>query len=809
MVLRVFMRCLSSICGSKKSLLCDLSGHVKFAYCKNARSVFLGCSLYLFSLLVSAQQAPEDLDQNTRPLSHCHAKIYPQQINNSAQDQQTSSSKEPLLYDAKPLDQGMVIKAEQVHYQPDKKLDLKGRVEINQGRFHAKSDRARIDQESHQANLEGSIVLSSPDLILRGDHAVLNLENQKVSVDNAEFSNPKTLINGKAEKISQPQKDSLIIHNGLFSSCPPESRSWAFASDKITLNRAEGFGQANNTRFLIHDIPVLYIPWFSFPIDNRRKSGFLYPTLGSSNTGRGLFVSTPYYFNLAPNFDATLTPSYISGRGVHNELEARHKSAFTDSRLMFGYIRDDNQFDKEQLASGKDYFGPRWGVKIEQDIKTFLGGWQGRLRYSKLSDNGYLDDLNQGLSIYRQDNLDRRAEFYFSQDNWRLGVLFQQFKSLDNLILAKEKAYQRLPEVNLDVNQSLGAFQLSWQNQYVYFYRDRQKLTGGDRVLGSRIRLRPRLSLPLIKNWGYMTPSVSVDQTDYFLQDYTPVNNHLSRTVPIYEFDTGLYFDRRSFFSPKTIKHSLEPRLYYVYSPAVSQDAIPNFDSALPSFNYQRLFSANRFTGGDRIADNNRLTVGITSRWTDINSGEDKAVISLGQIYHYNDRSVNIGGLGTSSRSDSLLASEILFRPFKGLELEMTGLWDARTKTTQEGNSRIRFYTQNYQSVFNVSHRYIRHELEQVDSSFITPIYNQLSLIGRWRYNLDNNRTIGSLAGVEYNSCCWRVQVLAQSYLNSNSQILKGVLFRFQLSGVGGFGQSTQSMDKKIPGYKAREALFN
>ncbi len=708
--------------------------------------------------------------------------------------------------DQEALDKGnMLLYARDVNYVPDEKLELSGDVELRHGPYHAFSDKAAIDQASQRALLEGRIILSSPDMTLEGDSASLNAVTDQVRLKNAQFMNKRTGVNGEAKSLSRPNEDTLIIHEGLFSSCPPEQRDWAFASDKITLDKAKGFGQARHTRLLIRDTPVLYIPWFSFPIDDRRQSGLLYPTIGSSNTESGIFFTTPYYFNLAENYDATLTPSYIGGRGIHYDLEARHKSSYTDSVLMLGYIDKDDYFDNESGTTDPS----RWGVDFEQTIHPFADGWSGLLRYREISDNNYLEDLNQGLNIDRTDHLDRRALLNYKQQDWQMSLLLQQYESIDDQTLASEKAYQRLPEVNFQFGQVYRRFQFDWKSQYVYFYRDKDGLTGDELTIGSRLRNQASVAFPLYQPWGYAKPSVIFDQTDYALEDYPPEENHISRTIPFYEFDSGLYFDRNSQFQGRRYRQSLEPRLYYVYSKYSEQDALPNFDTTLPSFNFQRLFDAHRFSGGDRVGDNNRLTLGLTSRWTDMQTGEDKAVISFGQIIHYRDRLVNIDGVGASDNSTSLMASELMLRPLTGLEIALSGLWDTDEQQTQEGNSRLQFHSKDYRYVMNFSHRYIRDELEQTDSSFITPLYKELSLIGRWRYDLDNNRTIGTLAGVEYGSCCWRVQFLAQSYLNSKSEILNGVLFRFQLSGVGGFGQSAKRMDQHIPGYEARETRFN
>ena len=704
---------------------------------------------------------------------------------------------------------GMLLHAKDVNYIPDEKLELLGDVEMQHGPYHAYSDKAIIDQLSQKAELTGNITLGSTELTLQGSSATINAINDDVRLEDATFINKRTGVNGEAKSLSRPDENTLIIHEGLFSSCPPEDRDWAFASDKITLNREEGFGQARHTRFLIKDTPVLYIPWFSFPIDDRRKTGFLYPTIGSSNTESGLFVSTPYYVNIAENYDATITPSYIGGRGIHYDIEGRHKSTYTDGVLMLGYIDNDDYYESEQASLNRSNDATRWGFSFDQEIHPFANGWTGQIKFSEVSDNNYLEDLNQGLNIDRTDNLDRRAEFSYDREDWRFSFLLQEYKSIDEQLQPNEQAYQRLPEMYFEAGQVYNRFQFDWSSRYVYFYRDRDQLVGDERVFGSRFRHQAKLSFPFNQPWGHFKPAVILDQTDYMLQDYTPVDNHISRTVPFYELDTGLYFDRETTFQGGNFRQSLEPRAYYVYSKFVDQDELPNFDTTLPSFNYQRLFNAHRFSGGDRVGDNNRLTLGLTSRWTDLTSGIDKAVISVGQIFHYRNRDVNIDGAGASDNSSSLVASELLLRPIDGLEIGLSGLWDTDKGQTQEGNSSIQFHSQRYRHVLNFSHRYIRSELEQVDSSFITPLYKELSLIGRWRYDIDNNRTIGSLAGLEYGSCCWRVQFLTQSYLNSKDEVLHGVLFRFQLSGIGGFGQSVSRMDNQIPGYEAREERFN
>ena len=766
---------------------------------------------------ISEQDIPEsgivDSSENGRGLfgPHDKATCY------TGADSDNSNAKDFYLGRSEELSvDSVTIEADYAEYYEDGRLELDGDVEILRQDYRAYSDSASIDQTTNRASLVGDIQINGPSIQMRGDSAIMNMTENASSVSNAHFLNPVTRLRGSAKEIRQSDVNQVVIEDGLFTTCEPDDRSWSFKASEIILNQQEGYGTAKHTRFQILDTPVLYVPWFSFPIDDRRKTGFLYPTMGSSNTGSGFFISTPYYLNIAPQFDATLTPTYIAGRSLHTELELRHLSTITDSEVGFGYIKRDDHYLAQQLAKGFDSeSGERWGMSIEQDIDfapwSVQGetSWYGSINYSDVSDNDYLEDLNQGLRIDNQDSLDRRGRMTFSEDNWQLDMLVQAHKHLDDTLAKNEYAYQRLPEINYQSFLYHDALALDWQSQYVYFYRDPDSLEGDDKTHGSRIRHTPKLSLPWEQSWGYLKPSVSLDHTDYFLEDYSPQDNHVSRTIPIYELDTGLYFDRDARHFGHRYRHSLEPRLYYAYTRSVNQDNIPNFDSSIPSFEFYRLFESNRFSGGDRVGDNNRLTAGFTTRWTDWDSGLDRLVVSLAQVYHNDDRVVGIDGLGASTRSDSLLATEVLYRPWPQLEFGVSGFWDARLNQTQEGLTRVSYRAKDGGPVLNVSHRYRRQELEQTDTSIIFPMTNDISVLGRWRYDLDDQRTIGSLLGMEYTSCCWRVQLLSQNYLTDESTIDNTILFRFQLMGLGGFGADEESLDDQIPGYKAREEYFN
>ncbi len=711
----------------------------------------------------------------------------------------------------------LTLYANEVSYEENRQLQLHGRVEMQAGQFQATSEHADLNQAEQQAELKGNIRIVGPQILIEGEQAHIDMKTQNMRVDAVRFLNPSSGMRGSAAALQREHTRRLTIQQGYFTTCEGEQPDWSIAASEIVLDNESGFGTAEHARFEVLGTPVLYVPWFTFPIDERRKSGFLYPSIGSANTGSGIQFSTPYYLNLAPQFDATLTPSHINERGWHTGAEFRHLSPLVSSQVVAGYLAQDNFYQQEQLDQGFGRpEGDRWGLSLEQQYNhnDARRGWQASLEYTAVSDNDYLDDLNLGLYASQNDSLNRQVQWLWAEPHWKISSKLQQIRQLDDTLTPQERNYQRLPEIDVEAAGQWGNWLTSWHSQYVYFYRDNDALSGVDASIGSRLRHQPSLSYPLDYGWASLTPRITLDHTDYLLQDYPPQDNHQSRTLLGYELDSRVYLENTHHAWSRDLHHSLEPRLYYVYRGAKAQDHLPNFDTAVPGFNYARLFEASRFSGGDRVGDMNRLSLGVQSHWYDQASGRELVQFNVGQMIHFEDREVTLtttglDAFGGQTNSSSFFASELLLRPTDRLSLTIAGLWDDTAHRTHEGWTRIGYRSDDQQSVLNLSHRYRAEDLEQSDVSFITPLSNTLSLMGQWRFDLQAHRTLGTLAGVEYQSCCWRMQVFAQSYLDDDSQIKRSVQLRFHLKGLGGFGANTESLDQQIPGYQAREELIN
>ena len=686
-------------------------------------------------------------------------------------------------------------------YEIDRELFLQGDVRIRQGGFQVTGSEARYSQERGAVSVEGPLVSRGEGFLLTGEDANYDVETGRLDINTATFLLHGPEMRGNAGSLSRISEEQVIIQDGLLTTCGPRQNDWAIVASDIRLDRAEGFGTAKHVRLEVLDVPVFYWPWASFPIDDRRKSGFLYPQFGSSSAGSGAFIAVPYYFNLAPHYDATLTPQYIHGRGLFNEVEGRYLSSLGETTLQLGYIGNDSAFEEENPGES----GERWALDATTRA-AFGGGWRGYGDFSVVSDEDYLSDLNRSLEINQATHLQRKGGVTFRSDQQYFDAYLNDYQTISDRIADVDKPYAQLPEIIYAGQTDAGVVEASVESQYTVFYRDNEALTGLDRANGQRFRARPELALPMRALWGFSRPSVSVDYTRYDLDDYTLGDGAFDRTVPVAEWDNGLYFDRQSSLFDVPYNQTLEPRLYYAWADADrDQNDIPDFDTDLQTFRFEQLFRPDRFTGGDRVGDANQLTVALTSRFNDLLTGAERARFSIGQVQYFEDREVTLFGEGAGTRSRSPLAGEVVLNPLDTLEIRSSGLWDPDTGNTEEGRSQLLFHSSDYRYLASVGHTYSRDELEQSDIAAVFPVSDRVSLIGRWVYDSDLDRTVGSLAGLEYNNCCWSVQVVHQNYLTDDRELDSRILFQIQLKGLGGSDGASSSISEAIYGFDERE----
>ena len=687
-------------------------------------------------------------------------------------------------------------------YEIDRTLFLEGDVRIRQGGFQVTGSEARYSQQEGAVSVQGPLVSRGEGFLLTGENANYDVDSGRLDINTATFLLHGPEMRGRAGSLSRISEQQVVIADGFLTTCGPSQNDWAIVASDIRLDRAQGFGTAKHVRLEVLDVPVFYWPWASFPIDDRRKSGFLYPQFGSSSAGSGGFLAVPYYFNLAPHYDATLTPQYIHGRGLFNEVEGRYLSSLGETTLQLGYIGNDSAFQEENPGES----GERWALDATTRA-AFGRGWRGYGDFSVVSDEDYLSDLNRSLEINQATHLQRKGGVTYRSDKQYFDAYLNDYQTISDRIADVDKPYAQLPEVIYAGQTGAGIVEANLESQYTVFYRDNEALTGLDRANGQRFRARPELALPMRALWGFSRPSVSVDYTRYNLDDYVLGDGSFDRTVPVAEWDNGLYFDRQSRLFDVPYNQTLEPRLYYAWADAdPDQNDIPDFDTDLQTFRFEQLFRPDRFTGGDRVGDANQLTVALTSRFNDLLSGAERARFSIGQVQYFEDREVTLFGEGAGTRSRSPLAGEVVLNPLDTLEIRSSGLWDPDTGDTEEGRSQLTFHSTDYRYLASVGHTYSRGELEQSDIAAVFPVSDRVSLIGRWVYDSDLDRTVGSLAGLEYNNCCWSVQVVHQNYLTDDRELDSRILFQIQLKGLGGSDGASSSISEAIYGFDERES---
>ncbi|RMF14361.1 MAG: LPS-assembly protein LptD [Gammaproteobacteria bacterium] len=704
------------------------------------------------------------------------------------------------------------VRANSAQGSPDTRLTLTGDVQAWQDDWFLQAPLLVYDRPAGKGFAPDGLVARSAGVVVKGETAEYGLESGTLEMAGASYLLHATHMRGAADSVISPTANLLVLEQGRLTTCAPPDNDWQLVASRIELDREAGEGRARHVRLEVKDVPVLYVPWLAFPLDDKRRSGWLYPSFGTSNTGRGMYLAAPYYLNLAPNYDATLYPQYIHGRGLFTEVESRWlgRSASLNGRL--GWISHDSEYAGTQ-ADGE---GRRWGADLEGDWR-WADGWSSHLDLNAVSDDDYLSDLNRNLAIVNSDYLARSVDARGSGENWTLKTEFKGFQTVDDSISLSSRPYMTLPRVDGDYTWSLDdATTVKLAGQYVNFWRDNEGLSGSSAVVGQRLRWQPRVTRRYSETWGYFESGFKLDHTDYLLDDQTDgMAAHQSRTVPFVILDGGLYFDRPVEVAGLALNQSLEPRLFYVYSPYRAQSDLPDFDTSVSSFSYSQLFREDRFSGGDRVGDNNRLTLGLTTRFTREDTGTELLRASLGQILYIEDQDVDLSGSGTTSQSTSSWAGELVWTPNTRTDIKVEGQWDPYDGRTEKGATSVSWHDEDYARILNLSHRYLQDDLEQTDVSFVHPLTRDVSLIGRWLFELTNHRTIGTLAGLEYTDCCWRLQLVYQRYLKDssdtvNSELDNAVLLRIELRGLGGMGDRfSAALDKQIKHFATRSQTLN
>ncbi|MCK4742961.1 MAG: LPS-assembly protein LptD [Sulfuriflexus sp.] len=688
------------------------------------------------------------------------------------------------------------LSADSAELAKDGVSTFRGNVEIMRADQRLLADSVDYDRDKEIALAKGNVSLEDNTIAIRGDELKLNLKDDKSTVRNAKFDLYDKHGRGEAEKLRRDGvKNTTRLKNTTYTTCPAGNNDWQLNADKIKLNHNEGFGLATNVSVNFKGIPFFYAPIMTFPIDNRRKSGFLTPAFGSSDES-GAEFSIPYYWNIAANRDATITPRILGKRGFQLGGEYRYLSKLSEGTVSAEYLASDNEYNDEDRYlfsyQNTSKFTPRFQVNTD-------------LNYA--SDKDYFEDLGSNITLSSTTHLERRIDATYSGDFWNVTGRVQGYQTIDRNIASANRPYERLPQVVFNANLPDQHFGLDYglRAEAVHFNRDNS-------VTGTRFDIQPSISLPLRNSYGYITPKVGFRYTKYDLDDsLAGRDSSPDRSVPIFSIDSGLYFDRDTSFADRAMTQTLEPRLYYLKVPKRNQDNLivdesgqsVVFDSGLFDFSFDQLFRENRFSGADRVGDADQLTAAVTTRFIDKSSGIERASASIGQIYYFDDREVTLPNGLVDNDNNSDIVAEVSARFTRSLSARAGIQWDPNDSETDKGVASVRYQSQD-KHIINFAYRHRRDLLEQTDLSVNWPLSNQWNAVARWNYALDQDRTIDAFAGLEYENCCWIARVVGRQYINDLSQDDENfaILFQLELKGLTSFGDRVKKfLGRGILGY--------
>ena len=709
--------------------------------------------------------------------------------------------------------------AERGTYHLDERLELTGSVQLRRGNRSVYARDAVLDEVTELADLTGDVRLEEPGLVLIGERARVDLAAEAADIEQVTYLLTDAGFRGQADQITQDNGD-LRIDRGSVTRCDPGSNTWRLDARRIEVGDQAVFGTARRATLRIGDVPVFYLPYLRFPVSDERQSGWLFPGIGYSGED-GLDLAAPYYLNLAPNWDATVTPRWLSKRGIALETELRHLNRYGHFDLGAAILPDDDLFDGE-LERG-DFFelnpdgdfkpANRWLYALEHRGRA--GRFETVVDYTAVSDPDYFRDLGTDLSVSSRVELERRGELSYARGAFRGRLWAQRFQRLDEI---QTEAYQRLPQLDLTWSGNLlGPVQLNLAAQAVTFDRNNDDLSGSQRVVGDRFHLQPELRLPLSWPFAFVDLSAGLHLTRYDLRDVqTGVDAKPERDIGYGSLDMGLFFERDLNWFGRDLLQTLEPRAFYLYTERAAQDALPRFDVTELTFGYSQLFRRNRFSGLDRIADAHQVAVGVSSAFVDPRNGRELLRGSIGQIFYFQDRDVTANGVQSDDdrHSSSAIAGQLRGALGRHLSLSAALVWDPHDNAVDERALLLSYRASNRRIVNAGVRKRTFGRVDQTDLSFVWPLGRHWNLLGRWNYDLEVERTIEAFAGLEYNNCCWQARVVARRFIENPSNLAvdrvradKGVFLQFVFKGLAGFGGRLDNvLSRGIRGFRANEA---
>lgn len=646
-----------------------------------------------------------------------------------------------------------------------------GQVELTRPAQVLLADELTMNNVTEQVKASGNVTFESDTSQLRTEFMTMNQKDQSAYFTTSSFTLSEQHVRGTANEVIQFSSSLSRYKKIQYTTCDPGNSNWHLTADQLDINQESGLGTAQHATVYIQDLPVLYLPYLQFPIDDRRMSGILAPTIGSS-TDSGDIISIDVYWNIAPNLDATITPIWYGKRGLQINTENRYLFKHHTGQLYLSILDDQKQNDNRSFQKWLHH--ANLGSNITADIA---------LRH--VSDDTFFDDFKSLDDI--DDNvthLEQQILLSHSTKLWTNNLLLQTYQTPGTT----KQPYSQLPK--LTVNSRFKKFdngvQFNTINEWVRFDHE-------SNIVGDRTHLLPYLSWNQSDSWYFFKPKLEYAFSDYQLDNNNLGDNSIQREIPIFSLDTGLLFDREM-NTESNWTQTLEPRLYFLRTPYENQSHIPVFNSALLSNSYNNFFKSNRFSGSDRIGDANQISLGIGTRFLDNDSGAELLYSRIGQIFYANDRRVQISGNKPQTLPNSNIITETTVNPNRNLSINTKLVYEQTTKEISEKTLSVHYLKDGFAA--NLEYFFDDTVLEQAAISMVYPINPRWTMVAKYSESILFNKPDENLLGVNYESCCWGIKMLASQTSNDSFTETDNAVF-IELT-LKGLGQSSQVLDSQL-----------
>lgn len=673
------------------------------------------------------------------------------------------------------------IRAERSVSSNGSEYTLTGNVALQRLDQLLRADRIDYDRDSTAYAASGDVRYQDHALLLRASSVRGTTTPDRAAARNVQYLLLAAHGNGTARAAEVLDRERSAYTGATYSTCDPRHRLWEMSARRIDIDSATGIGRARDVSMRIKGVPFFWWPYLRFPANGQRMSGLLAPSFGVSGHS-GFFLRLPYYLNLAPNYDATVIPQIYGSRGAMLGGQFRYLTQSSNGTINADYMAHD------RVTGGR-----RWSLQA-QDSTALGNGWSFNADINRVSDSRYFEDFGNSLTLAATSLLGSSAYLYGSGSWWNASLGIDTFQLTDPTLPYAALPYARLPRATFNADLPLaGPLELGLRSEAVAF-RKRNALQG------DRLDLYPYLALPLQGAAWFVRPELGYRYTTYQLQQ--SANGSPDRGLPIGSVDAGLVFDRDVHLFGNDYTQTLEPQAYYLYVPYRNQNNLPVFDTQPLTFDYWQMFSSNTYSGADRQINADNLTLALTSRLLDA-GGVERLSASLGEILYFTPQRVTLPGMPATdySRSSYVGTLSVALSPDWRLDVAQQYDPNAQRMTVSTVGVQRRI---GGDGVFNFAYRYRRGLLDQYDVSALWPLSPSWSLVGRWNYSLRDRRTLESLAGVEWDSCCMAVRVVARHYVRDYAgDTTNAIMFEVEFKGLGDVGQKTGDfLRRAILGYQ-------